>query len=63
MSKFLSPVFVAAFGVSSLAFVASAEAEGGCGSFQLQTVSTPEPVTTASGESTTPIVVPPSPSG
>ena len=40
MSKFLIPVFVAAFGVSSLAFV-----------------------TTASGESTTPIVVPPSPSG
>ena len=63
MSKFLIPVFVAAFGVSSLAFVASAEPTGGCGSFPLQTVSTPDPVTTASGEISTPIVVPPSPSG
>lgn len=63
MSRFLIPVFVAAFGVSSLAFVAAAEAEGGCGSFPSQTVSTPEPVTTARGETTTPIVVLPSPSG
>ena len=63
MSKFLIPVFVAVFGVSLLAFVASSESAGSCGSFPLQTVSTPDPVTTASGESTTPIVVPPSPSG
>ncbi len=57
MSKVLVPLIAAAaLAVSSAAF-----AEGGC-SGALQSVSTPEPVTTADTV-TTPIVVPTQPSG
>ncbi len=56
MGKTLVSVFAAAFAVSMLSFAATASAEGGCGSIESQSVSIPDPVTTADTETTTPIV-------